>query len=236
MNMNNQLLINNSNNNNDRGVNARYPFVLVVEFKQEQRVRIRARPEFAGALNQYVVVDLDHGLGVDCGVVVLVVDSRMAQALIPAELGAGPSNLGRALRFATPQDCDVINNELPALEERAMDRAAALAHTHLLPFQIVDAEVQFDRSCVKIFYVLKLEDVANNLLKTSKMGMGVAKLQRELAVFLGVGRIQLEQLVPVEEVEQQKLQFGNCINNSTNPLVPRVPTNNSNNNNNCGNN
>ena len=167
-----------------------FTLVVVVEFKLDRRVRVRATADFQSAQGSYVVVELDHGMGLDCGIAIGVFPYHM-RSTIPREWETSTTPVGRAIRLADDADCAIINTELPQIESRALDRAHSLVHFLHMPFDIIDCECQFDRRAVKVFYSVLAQ-------AKSTIVPNVSRLQRELGFHLKA-KVFLEQLVPMDE-------------------------------------
>lgn len=189
-----------------------FTLVLVLEFKLERRIRVRATDAFRTAQGSYVIVDLDHGLGQDCAVCIGAFTYGMRHT-IPREWNTGNNAAGRAVRMATAADCDRINNQLPALEQVAIEHAHALVKYLHFPFDVIDAEVQFDQSCIKIFYSVIQQAQATTVPNLSR-------IQREICYHVGVRRVFFEQLVDLDDPAvappppSKKLQSEGTSNNS----------------------
>jgi hypothetical protein len=172
---------------------------VVVEFKQERRMRFKCAAAVAGQqppqVGQYVVVEYELGNGVDCGLCVGVFTPKQRH-LIPRDWDCG-CVVGQVLRLATPSDCIKINEEMPDLEARALERAHNMVHFLHLPFDVIDAEFQFDLTVVRIFYSLAPRE-------HTTAAPNMSRLQRELGFFLKA-KVVLEQMVvlpPVSDAAQ----------------------------------
>lgn len=157
----------------------------VVEFKMNRKLRFRIPLELMSQIQNgtYVVVQVDSTGVIDAGQCVQVFDFH-ERYLIPRSLGQRDN--GSLLRCATPEDCKIINETLPQMEEHALSECHQLIHFLHLPFICVDAEYSFDAKCVKVFY--SLAPTAETTIIPN-----ISRLQRELSFKLGC-KVILEQV------------------------------------------
>ena len=157
---------------------------VVLEFKMKRLVRFRCPPDVGCiALQQFCVVQFEHTNIEDAGMCVAMY-TWQDRHNIPRSLGLSDS--GVVLRLASEADCDVINEQLPALEEVALAHGHQLIHFLHLPFVCVDAEYTFDRRQVKMFYSLAPQ-------ASTSIVPNFSRFQRELAFKLGC-KVTLEQV------------------------------------------
>jgi len=159
--------------------------IVVLEFKMGRRLRFKSNGIKVTA-GQWVVVQLDSNGHVDMGQCVGVY-SFAERGAIPR--GCGFNEAGVVVRTADASDCERMNDALPKAEQQALQKAHQLIHFLHLPFQVIDAEFQFDLKAVIIFYSLAPQEYTS-------MVPNVSRLQRELSHSLKA-RVVLEQLVPV---------------------------------------
>ena len=163
-----------------------------LEFKQHRQKRFRLpRGGPVPVEGQYVIVQRSDGL-VDCGLCVgtdcepeevsagtngrIVVSGRAASATLIGAIGGAKANAcaGIVVRPANDTDYQLIENGLPAMENKAIGLCHQLVHFLHLPFEVVDAEFTFDMKEVVISY---------RVLTTSSStsAPNLPRLQRELS-------------------------------------------------------
>lgn len=147
--------------------------VMILEFKMGRRLRCRTSLTNLGAhsMGQYFIVQIDSNGFEDAGVCVGIVQLHERHTLHRV---FGHSDQATILRAATPADCTVINETLPALEEVALQRGFELIHFLHLPFVCVDAEYTFDGCGCRLYYALAPQ-------ACTSIVPNVSRLQRELS-------------------------------------------------------
>lgn len=157
---------------------------IILEFKMKRLVRFRCPLDVGTvSLQQFCIVQFDHTEVEDAGMCVAMY-THAERYTIPRSFG--PSDSGVVLRLATTQDCLVINDQLPVLEEVGLSAACQLIHFLHLPFVCVDAEYTFDRKQVKMFYSLAPQS-------STSIVPNFSRFQRELAFKLGC-KVTIEQM------------------------------------------
>ncbi|CUG87217.1 expression site-associated gene 8 (ESAG8)-associated protein-like, putative [Bodo saltans] len=166
--------------------------VLVLEFKMGRKLRCRcdvaeyvATP--ASAVGQYFIASVDSSGLDDAGVCTAVVPLSDRHTLHRA---FGHSDQATILRVANAADCNLINDELPEMEEAALVCCHDLIHFLHLPFVCVDAEYSFDKKGCKVFYALAPQ-------ACTSIVPNVSRLQRELSCKMKCKMI-------LEQVRQQQ--------------------------------
>eukprot|EP00658_Telonema_sp_P-2_P080211 TRINITY_DN7939_c0_g1_i12.p1 TRINITY_DN7939_c0_g1~~TRINITY_DN7939_c0_g1_i12.p1 ORF type:complete len:596 (+),score=134.52 TRINITY_DN7939_c0_g1_i12:223-2010(+) len=154
--------------------NAAYHSV-VLELKARRRVRCRiavtmvdriltqlrrnmtpAEAEKAGPtelVGTYLIFQPDQSSvegHVDAGLCVGIFTSR-TRNLIPVR-NVGFTDCATVLRVASGEDCEIINNELPTVEEQSMQYCQEIVESMYLPLVCIDAECAFDKKLIRIFY------------------------------------------------------------------------------------
>lgn len=154
--------------------NAAYHSV-VLELKARRRVRCRiavtmvdriltqlrrsmtpAEAEKAGPtelVGTYLIFQPDQSSvegHIDAGLCVGIFTSR-TRNLIPVR-NVGFTDCATILRVASGEDCEIINNELPTVEEQSMQFCQEIVESMYLPLICVDAECAFDKKLIRIFY------------------------------------------------------------------------------------
>lgn len=157
---------------------------VILEFKMKRLVRFRCPLDVGTvSLQQFCIVQFDHTGVEDAGMCVAMY-MHAERHTIPRSLG--PADAGVVLRLATTEDCLVINDQLPVLEEVGLSAACQLIHFLHLPFVCVDAEYTFDRKQVKMFYSLAPQS-------STSIVPNFSRFQRELAFKLGC-KVTIEQM------------------------------------------
>jgi hypothetical protein len=150
--------------------------VLVLEFKMGRKLRCRCDiAEYvttpASAVGQYFIAAVDCSGLEDAGVCTSVVPLSERHTLHRA---FGHSDQATIVRVANSVDCNLINDELPEMEEAALMCCHDLIHFLHLPFVCVDAEYSFDKKGCKVFYALAPQ-------ACTSIVPNVSRLQRELS-------------------------------------------------------
>lgn len=156
------------------------PSYCIVEFKLGRRARAICPPELDGQLcaSSYVILELAQSKGFDTAMFVSMLHRQSRGS-------STDDDVSTIVRVATAEDCKVINNELPQLEQRAMTECQRLIYFLHLPFVCIDTEYTFDRSQVRVHYVLAPHECTTVIPNLSR-------LQRELSFSLKA-RVTLEQ-------------------------------------------
>ena len=158
---------------------------VVLEFKMQRKLRFKSNGVVV-MVGQCVVVQLANchvDMGQCCGVY-----SYAKRHRIPR--GTGFGDAGAVLRVANEADCKVLNELIPALEERSLSKAHQLVHFLHLPFAVADAEFQFDCKVVIIYYSLVTS-------QSTTITPNISRLKRELSHAINA-KVILEQVVPIE--------------------------------------